>query len=79
VNSIPIGRAVELGCVELYVLHVWRVAHPLSRKPDPLELELPFVEETAEHARAVTPRRWSIAIRASIAGDDRMVRRPSRR
>jgi NTE family protein len=35
VNSIPVGRAVELGASSIYVLHVGRVDRPLSvpRKP----------------------------------------------
>jgi NTE family protein len=30
VNSIPIGRAVELGATEVYVLHVGRIDRPLE-------------------------------------------------
>jgi NTE family protein len=30
VNSIPIGRAMELGATELYVLHVGRIEKPLA-------------------------------------------------
>jgi NTE family protein len=30
VNSIPIGRAVELGADEIYVLHVGRIERPLE-------------------------------------------------
>lgn len=38
VNSIPVGRAVELGARTVYVLQVGRVEHPLAPPTGPFEV-----------------------------------------
>ena len=38
VDSVPVGRAVQLGATEVYVLHVGRLERPLSAPRNPWEV-----------------------------------------
>jgi len=49
VNSIPVGRAVELGATELYVLQVGRVDRPLEVPRWPWEVGLVAFEIARRH------------------------------
>jgi NTE family protein len=49
VNSIPVGRAVELGATELYVLQVGRVDRPLEAPRWPWEVGLVAFEIARRH------------------------------
>ncbi|MGI8596586.1 MAG: patatin-like phospholipase family protein [Thermoleophilaceae bacterium] len=49
VNSIPVGRAVELGATEVYVLHVGRVDRPLEAPRWPWEVGLVAFEIARRH------------------------------
>lgn len=63
VHSIPVGRALELGATEVYVLHVGRIEHPLRNPRNPVEVALAafeigrrhrFVEEIGRLPESVT-------------------------
>jgi NTE family protein len=65
VHSIPVGRAVQLGMDEVYVLHVGRIERPLRAPTRPWEVGLVafeiarrhrFVEEMATLPEGVTVR-----------------------
>jgi NTE family protein len=49
VHSIPVGRAVELGATEVYVLHVGRIERPLSAPRWPWEVGLVSFEIARRH------------------------------
>jgi NTE family protein len=49
VNSIPVGRAVELGAREIYVLHVGRLDRPLEPPRWPWEVGLVAFEIARRH------------------------------
>ncbi|MBK5110574.1 MAG: patatin-like phospholipase family protein [Thermoleophilia bacterium] len=49
VHSIPVGRAVELGAQEIYVLHVGRVDSPLAAPRNPLQVGLVAFEISRRH------------------------------
>ena len=49
VNSIPVGRAVQLGATELYVLQVGRVDRPLEVPRWPWEVGLVAFEIARRH------------------------------
>ena len=49
VNSIPVGRALELGATELYVLQVGRVDRPLEAPRWPWEVGLVAFEIARRH------------------------------
>lgn len=49
VHSIPVGRAVELGARELYVLHVGRIERPLRAPRWPWEVGLVSFEIARRH------------------------------
>ncbi len=49
VNSIPIGRAVELGAVEIYVLHVGRIEQPLRAPRNPWQVGMTAFEIARRH------------------------------
>jgi NTE family protein len=49
VNSIPISRAVELGATDIYVLHVGRIAAPLTVPKTPLQVALVTFEIARRH------------------------------
>ncbi len=49
VHSIPIGRAIELGAEEVYVLHVGRIEAPLHAPRSPWEVGLVAFEIARRH------------------------------
>ena len=49
VNSIPVGRAVELGARTVYVLHVGRIEQPLAAPRRPWEVALVAFEIARRH------------------------------
>lgn len=49
VNSIPIGRAVELGAKEIYVLHVGRIEQPLAAPKNPWQVGMVVFELARRH------------------------------
>lgn len=49
VNSIPIGRAVELGASEIYVLHVGRIERPLTAPKNPWQVGMTAFEIARRH------------------------------
>lgn len=49
VHSIPVGRAVELGATEVYVLHVGRIEQPLEPPSTPWEVGIVAFEIARRH------------------------------
>ena len=49
VNSVPVGRAVELGAQDVYVLQVGRVERPLSVPEGPIEVARVSFEIARRH------------------------------
>jgi NTE family protein len=49
VNSIPIGRAVELGAKEIFVLHVGRIERPLTAPKNPWQVGMVAFEVARRH------------------------------
>lgn len=49
VNSIPIGRAAELGARTIYVLHVGRIERPLSAPRNPWQVAMVAFEVARRH------------------------------
>lgn len=49
VNSIPIGRAVDLGATEIYVLHVGRIERPLTPPKNPWQVGMVAFEVARRH------------------------------
>jgi NTE family protein len=49
VNSIPIGRAVDLGATEIYVLHVGRIERPLAPPKNPWQVAVVAFEIARRH------------------------------
>ena len=49
VNSIPIGRAVELGATEIFVLHVGRIERPLTAPKNPWQVGMVAFEVARRH------------------------------
>ena len=49
VNSIPIGRAVDLGATEIYVLHVGRIERPLTTPKNPWQVGMVAFEVARRH------------------------------
>ena len=49
VDSIPLGRAVELGATEIYVLQVGRIEQPLTPPTKPWEVALVAFEIARRH------------------------------
>ena len=49
VNSIPIGRAVELGATEVFVLHVGRIERPLTAPKNPWQVGMVSFEVARRH------------------------------
>ena len=47
VNSIPIGRAVELETPKIYVLHVGRIEQPLTAPKNPWQVGMVVFELSA--------------------------------
>ena len=57
VDSIPLGRAVELGAREIYVLQVGRVEQPLTPPNKPWEVALVAFEIARRHRYATDLKR----------------------
>ncbi|MBW3663461.1 MAG: patatin-like phospholipase family protein [Actinobacteria bacterium] len=49
VHSVPIGRALELGATEVYVMHVGRIEAPLTAPTSPLQVGLVAFEIARRH------------------------------
>jgi NTE family protein len=49
VNSIPIGRAVDLGAREIFVLHVGRIERPLTAPKNPWQVGMVAFEVARRH------------------------------
>jgi len=49
VNSIPIGRAVELGATEVFILHVGRIERPLTAPKNPWQVGMVSFEVARRH------------------------------
>lgn len=49
VNSIPIGRAVDLGASEIFVLHVGRIERPLTAPKNPWQVGMVSFEVARRH------------------------------
>ncbi len=49
VNSLPIGRAVELGATEIFVLHVGRIERPLAAPTNPWQVAMVSFEIARRH------------------------------
>ncbi|MFN2587742.1 MAG: patatin-like phospholipase family protein [Actinomycetota bacterium] len=49
VNSIPVGRAVELGATEVFVLHVGRIERPLVAPRNPWQVGMVAFEVARRH------------------------------
>ncbi|MDQ3986633.1 MAG: patatin-like phospholipase family protein [Actinomycetota bacterium] len=49
VNSIPIGRAAELGATEIFVLHVGRIERPLTAPKNPWQVGMVAFEIARRH------------------------------
>ncbi|MCE5290505.1 MAG: patatin-like phospholipase family protein [Nocardiaceae bacterium] len=49
VDSVPVGRAVQLGATEVYVLHVGRIEQPLKAPRRPWEVGLVAFEIARRH------------------------------
>jgi NTE family protein len=49
VNSIPIGRAVELGATEIFVLQVGRIERPLTAPKNPWQVGMVSFEVARRH------------------------------
>lgn len=49
VNSIPIGRAIDLGAKEIYVLHVGRIERPLTAPKNPWQVGMVSFEVARRH------------------------------
>ena len=49
VNSVPVGRAVERGAVDIYVLQVGRVERPLTAPSNPLDVARVSFEVARRH------------------------------
>lgn len=49
VNSIPVGRAVELGASEIFVLHVGRIERPLAAPKNPWQVAMIAFEIARRH------------------------------
>lgn len=49
VNSIPIGRAVDLGASQIFVLHVGRIERPLTAPKNPWQVAMVAFEVARRH------------------------------
>ena len=70
VNSLPVGRAVELGATEIFVLHVGRIEQPLRVPSRPWEVATVAFEIARRHRfaadMAAVPE--GVAVRVMPAG-----------
>jgi NTE family protein len=75
VNSLPIGRALDLGAREIYVLHVGRLERPLSPPSRPWEVAQTAMEigRRARFTRelAAVPDGVRVHVLPTGAGDER--------
>jgi NTE family protein len=71
VNSIPVGRAIELGATTVYVLHVGRVSQPLTAPTRPWEVAMVAFEIARRHrfARDMAEVPEGVAVHVLPAGD----------
>jgi NTE family protein len=71
VNSIPVGRAIELGATTVYVLHVGRIAQPLTAPTRPWEVAMVAFEIARRHrfARDMAEVPDGVAVHVLPAGD----------
>ena len=71
VNSIPVGRAVELGATTVYVLHVGRIEQPLTAPTRPWEVAMVAFEIARRHrfARDMAEVPDGVAVHVLPAGD----------
>jgi len=72
VHSIPVGRAVELGATEVYVLHVGRIERPLTAPRWPWEVGLVSFEIARRHrfAEEMAALPAQIVVHVLPTGDD---------
>ncbi len=49
VNSIPVGRAIDMGATEIYVLHVGRIERPLKAPRNPWQVGMVAFEVARRH------------------------------
>lgn len=75
VNTLPVGRALELGAQEVYVLHVGRLERPLSPPTRPWEVAQTAMEigRRARFARemAAVPDGVRVHVLPTGVGDER--------
>ena len=71
VNSIPVGRAIELGATTVYVLHVGRISQPLAAPTRPWEVAMVAFEIARRHrfARDMAEVPDGVAVHVLPAGD----------
>ena len=71
VNSIPVGRAIELGATTVYVLHVGRISQPLTAPTRPWEVAMVAFEIARRHrfARDMAEVPDGVAVHVLPAGD----------
>jgi NTE family protein len=70
VHSIPVGRAVELGATEIFVLHVGRIENPLRKPRNPLEVALAAFEIGRRHRFVEELERLPESVRAHVLPAD---------
>jgi NTE family protein len=73
VNSIPVGRAIELGARTVYVLHVGRIGQPLVVPTRPWEVAAVAFEIARRHrfARDMAEIPQDVTVHVLPAGDAR--------
>jgi NTE family protein len=71
VNSIPVGRAIELGATTVYVLHVGRITQPLTAPTRPWEVAMVAFEIARRHrfARDMAEVPPGVVVHVLPAGD----------
>jgi NTE family protein len=71
VNSIPVGRAIELGATTVYVLHVGRISQPLTAPTRPWEVAMVAFEIARRHrfARDMAEVPDGVTVHVLPAGD----------
>jgi NTE family protein len=71
VNSIPVGRAIELGATTVYVLHVGRITQPLTAPTRPWEVAMVAFEIARRHrfARDMAEVPDGVAVHVLPTGD----------
>lgn len=72
VNSIPVGRAVELGATTVYVLQVGRIERPLTAPRTPWDVGLVAFEIARRHrfARDMAAVPEGVAVHLLPSGED---------